>query len=473
VRKKVVMVVPQSRWTSKDHLPSVGIAYIAAALEREGYDVSIVDCQVSALSLTDAAETIVGCKPDAVGLTASSHSRFWTIELAREIKRRGELLLFAGGVHFGLTGRDALQNVEEMDVIVKGEGEVTTPELLKAWFDGHDLGKVQGIIFRDDHDQIIENPDRAFIQDLNALPSPAWHLLDLDKYDARLEGCPGEDGKAVGVLSSRGCPFSCIFCANEAFWRRRLRRLAPERFVDQIEYLNRQYGFRDFDLWDDTFTVVEPHARNVCEEILRRGMDIRLYLRARVDTVNRDLLQLIKRAGGVAIGYGIESGSQRVLDNIDKGITVSRAESTVKMSLDLGYFVKAFFMTSLPGETLKDVEMTLELVENLRLYGGNRISIGAGFPTIIYPGTKIESMAKELGLLPTDFSWNTYHEFETTSELGLNPTLPCFENPGLPLKEILRFRHSRGGTRNSKKQAQGGDRLFKRLGKKLIRRFLK
>jgi hypothetical protein len=146
----------------------------------------------------------------------------------------------------------------------------------------------------------------------------------------------------------------------------------------------------------------------------------------------------------VAIGYGIESGSPRVLESIAKGITVEQATSTVKMSLDLGFFVKAFFMTSLPGETLDDVAMTTTLVEELKAYGGEKILVGSGFPTTIYPGTKVESIAKEMNLLPVDFSWNKYCEFETTKRLGLNPTLPCFENPDLPLKEIMEFRRSRG-----------------------------
>jgi len=429
VKKKVVLVVPQSVWISKDHLPSIGLAYIAAGLEKDGYDVIILDCQAQCYSAIDAAEKIADLNPDAVGLTATSHNRFWVLELAQEIKKRRELFLFAGGIHFGLTGVDALQNVAEIDVIVNGEGEETTRELLNAHFNATNLKTVPGIVYRDSNEHIVKNKDRPFINDLNRLPDPAWHFYEMDKYSAQLEGFKGSENRTIGVMSSRGCPFGCSFCANEAFWRRKLRRLHPEKFVDQLAYLQKQYGFRNFNFWDDTFTVVESHAFEVCEQILKRGLDIKVYLRARI--------------GGVAIGYGIETGSQRVLDAISKGITVSQAKLTVKMSLDLGFFVKAFFMTSLPGETLDDVEMTMDLVDELKDYGGDRIQVGYGFPTTIYPGTKIELIAKETGILPEKFSWNSEFESQTSKDLGLNPTIPCFENPYLSLKKILDFRRSR------------------------------
>jgi radical SAM superfamily enzyme YgiQ (UPF0313 family) len=441
MKKRVVFVVPQSIWTSKDHLPSLGLACIAAILENDGYDIYILDCELEGYSVTGAADTIAEFKPDAIGLTASSHNRFEAIKLARAIKQRRSVLLFAGGVHFGLTGMDALRNVPELDVIVKGEGEKTTQELLKAYFGGQDLAKIRGIIYKDFNRQIIENPNRALIKDLNVLPDPAWNLFDLDKYDAKLQGYEG--GRAIGVMSSRGCPFGCSFCANEAFWGRRFRRFEAERFVKQVEQLYRQYGFRHFDFWDDTFTIPESYAHEVCELVLKKELDIRFYLRTRVDSVNRTMLKIIRKAGGVAIGYGIESGSQTVLDSIPKRITVSQARRSTKMSVDLGFIVKVFLMTSLPGETLRDVEMTIKLAEELKEYGGDRIHVSYGIPTTIYPGTRVEAIAKKRGLLPANFSWNSDYEFETAKNFGRNPVLPCFENPYLSLGEIIKLQNSR------------------------------
>ena len=185
MKKQVTFVVPQSTWTSKDHLPSLGLACVAAVLERDGFDVSVLDCQALQWSVTDAAKAISNLNSDAVGLTSTSHDRFWAIQLAKEVKKERNPLLLAGGVHFGLTGKDALENVPELDIIVKGEGEVTTGEVLKARFAGDDLSKVQGILYRDGDGRIVENLDRPFIKDLNQMPDPAWHCFDLDRYQAK------------------------------------------------------------------------------------------------------------------------------------------------------------------------------------------------------------------------------------------------------------------------------------------------
>ncbi|MFH1998878.1 MAG: radical SAM protein [Planctomycetota bacterium] len=441
MRKNVVLVVPQKTWASKDHLPSLGLAYIGAVLEGEGYEVSILDCMVMDHSTEEAAERIAERNPDAVGLTTTSHSRFWCIDLAKEIKRRSRPFLFTGGPHFGLTAVDALTNVLELDAIVKGEGEETAKDLLKACFSKSDMGTVRGIFFRDHDGCIIETPDRPPVSDLNALPDPGWHLFDLNKYPARLEGF--QDGRAIGVMSSRGCPFGCVFCANNAFWKRDFRKLRPEKFVDQLEHLHREYGYRDFDFWDDTFTVQESHARAICDMIIERGFDFRLYLRARVDRVSKKILKKIRTAGGVAIGFGIESGSQRVLDKIAKGITIDQARLAVKQSIDLGYIVKAFFMTSLPGEKLEDVEKTMRFVDELNAYGGDRIHAGYGCPTTIYPGTQVEAIARKSGLLPRNFSWNRPFESKKMKALGLNPALPHFENASPTIEEIFEFRNTR------------------------------
>jgi len=437
MKRKVILVIPQRSWASKDHLPSLGLGYVAAVLERGGYDVSIFDCAILDFSPQDAAELITLERPHAVGITSTSHERFWSINFIREVKKRASLFLFAGGPHFALTYSDALEHIPQIDAIILGEGEITSLQLLEARFNGVPLTSIDGIAFRDASGTVLVTKCRKNIRNLDALPDPSWHLFDLGLYKARLEGFT--TGHAIGVMSSRGCPFGCAFCANNAFWRRGFRRMSPERFLSQLELLQNRYGFRDFDFWDDTFTLDPSHASDICSLINKKGLDLRFYLRARVDTVNKGLLEQVRKAGGVAIGLGIESGSQKVLDNIAKGITVEQAKSAVKLSIDLGFVVKAFFMTSLPGETLEDVEMTVKLVDQLKNYGGDRLHACYGSITTIYPGTRIEMLARKTGLLPADFSWNLPYHSQKMEALGLNPALPCFENDSLSIEEILRF----------------------------------
>ena len=440
--KKIVLVIPNSIWMNKDHLPSIGIGYLAACLEKEKYEVMILDCEAESLNEIEAAEWIERTKPHAVGVTATSHSRFWTISLIREIKKRIDVLIIAGGIHFSLTAQDAMRNIRELDVVVKGEGETTTIEFLNTFFSGGDLAHIKGIVFRSNDGNILETPTRQFQTNLNSLPDPAWHLFNMNKYNAILEGCKSGE-KTIGLMSSRGCPFNCIFCSNKAFWKQKLRFLEPDRFVNQLIKLNKEYGFFNFDFWDDTFTANKNHVYDICSRLLATDFSMNIYFRSRVETVDKDLLTMLKKVGGFAIGYGIESGSQRILDRISKNIKVEQAINTVKQSIDMGFLVKAFFMTSLPGETIEDVEKTYKMVDKLKKYGRDRIRISYGIPTLIYPGTDLEELAKTNGALDRNFSWNSECHFSKAEQYGLNPIIPYFENETITLDEIMAYKENR------------------------------
>lgn len=440
--KKIVLVIPNSIWMNKDHLPSIGIGYLAACLEKEKYEVMILDCEAESLNEIEAAEWIERVKPDAVGVTATSHNRFWSISLIREIKKRIDVLIFAGGIHFSLTAKDAMKNISELDAVVKGEGEITTVEFLNTFFSGRDLAHIEGIVFRSNNGAILETPDRQFQSNLNALPDPAWHLFNMDKYNAMLEGCKSGD-KTIGVMSSRGCPFNCIFCSNKAFWKQKLRFLEPGKFVNQLVKLNKEYGYYNFDFWDDTFTANKKHVYDICTRLLETDFSMNIYFRSRVETVDKNLLTMLKNVGGFAIGYGIESGSQRILDNISKNIKVEQAINTVKQSIDMGFLVKTFFMTSLPGETIEDIEKTYTMVDMLKKYGKDRIRISYGIPTMIYPGTDVEELAKSNGSLDRDFSWNSECHFSKAEKYGLNPIIPYFENETFTLDDIMEYKKNR------------------------------
>jgi radical SAM superfamily enzyme YgiQ (UPF0313 family) len=238
-------------------------------------------------------------------------------------------------------------------------------------------------------------------------------------------------------MSSRGCPYSCVFCVNSTFWGRVFRRRDPKKVVDEIEFLQNQYGYEAFEMCDDTFTLAKKHVKNVCEELLDRKIDIRWFVRARVDTADRELLVLMKKSGCVAIAYGAESGSQTVLDRIKKGIKLDQIRKAVKISAELGYYVKVFFMFSHPNETIEDLRKTLKFMDELSGYG-LKVSTVGGF-TEIYPGTELELLAKEIGSLPRDFSWNTYQIFPKAKLFGGDVFVPPYENPDFPIEEMLRI----------------------------------
>lgn len=430
---KVVLATAPDEWVTKEHLPPLSLGYIAAVLEKVGHEVTIVDSPAYSYSVEEAVKRIVGERPDAIGITATTHNRLSTIKLCQQVKNETKALIFTGGPHFALTAKDALQNVSSIDIVVRGEGEFATKEILDAYSGGKGLEEVQGIVYRGKDGKIMETAVRPFLTDLDALPLVTWHLFDLKKYHATLEG--EYKTPSIGVISSRGCPHECTFCANRHFWQCTWRTRSPKNFVDEIELLHKEYGYKGFDIWDDTLTISKKRVREICEEIARRKLDIVWYARARVNTVDRDLLRLMRKSGCQAISYGVESGSESILHNIKKNITLAQVREVIKTSAKLGFYIKAFFMFSLPGESSQDIKETLRLMDELSTYGRKVGCIG-GF-TLIYPGTELESLAKKQGTLPHDFQWNTPQVFEKNKLVRANLSIPLYENPDLSIEQIL------------------------------------
>ena len=427
------MIIPSQGKLTKDYLPSIGVGYVAASLERANFEASIIDSHAENLSDEETIEMAIKEGPDAVGINATSHNRFHAIAVARGIKRKsnGQIFVCVGGCHFSSTAQSILESVPEIDAVVRQEGEETFPELLNHYFSKKPFDDVLGITFRK-NGGIVSNPPRPFIKNLDGLPLPAWHLFKLDKYEAKLEG--EKNTKSIGIMSSRGCPNVCSFCASSNFWQRMLRRRSPEKFVDEIEFLNKKYGYRGFDFWDDTMTMVREHIQKICQEILKRKLDIVWYGRARVNTVDKEILALMRRAGCIAINFGVESGSPRILKNIQKNITLEQVKKVVKTCVDLDYIIKLCFMYSLPGETLEDVRKTRDLMRELKFYGPN-VDVISAF-TLIYPGTELEANAKRDGILPQDFNWSTPVEFPLNIKVEADPIIPLYEQKELKSGEI-------------------------------------
>lgn len=417
----------------RSRLPFLGIGYIASVLEQKGFTVNIVDVHTKNYSEERAVTEILRLDPQAVGITATTHNRFHAIKMAALLRKKSNVLIFTGGPHFSLTARNALEKVPAIDVIVRGEGEMTTLELLNAYAGKKGFTDVAGITYREGN-EIKETEDRPFLRSLDELPSPAWHLYPMDEYRRPIDDT---SIPAIGVISARGCPNRCAYCANAAFGQSVLRRRSPESFVDELEYLKNEYGFEGFNFWDDTFNIVRSHAVSICEEVIKRKLRIRWYARARVHPVDKTLLELMKEAGCIAISFGVESGSPRILELIRKRITLDQVRQAVKLAADTGMKVRVNFIISLPEETIDDIRQTVELMKELRNYGEN-VKPVHGF-TYILPGTELERMAKERGVLARDFSWNTPVSYPKNVLAGCEREVPYYVTPSLPLEEIKAY----------------------------------
>jgi len=434
--QRILLVEAPQIWRTKDHTPPLGLGYLAEAARQALPDaeVRIVDATAEGWSVDQTAAQIVEMKPDVVGLTGNSHNRFNVIDLCRGVKARcPDARLVLGGPHFSYTADDALRRIGEADFVVRGEGERTFAELLGRLADGdaEAFDTVSGLSFRRGG-EIVHNPDREPMSDIDVLP--AWDLFRHERYQARLEGTGR--GRAVGVISSRGCPFRCVFCANRNAYSRRIRFRTPVHFVDELEMLAERYGYRDFDVWDDTFTLKREHAEAVCREILRRGLKIRWYSLIRANTTDEVLLALMREAGCCSVGLGVESGSPKVLQSVRKEIEIASVRRIARAAVRLRMRVKAFFLHSLPGETEGDLRLTRDLMYDLRSYSRRVRSIWA--MTVVYPGTELEELARQQGSLPPEFSWNdrTPAGIELAGDHG---SVPYFANGAFSPDQIREY----------------------------------
>ncbi len=333
-----------------------------------------------------------------------------------------ELTTLIGGPHVSFTAKEVIEEAPWIDVVVRGEGEHTLVDLLNALATGRDLAQVSGIAYRKNGDVALTSP-RPLIKDLDRLPLPARHLLPLSKYRALKAPCT--------VITSRGCPFGCIFCSAPKMFGRGVRFRDPRAVVDEIEMVNREFGFRQINIVDDTFTVKEQHVQSICEGLMDRGLNIQWSVYSRVDTVSPRLLRLMKRSGCSWVCFGLESGSQRILDNIKKGITVAQSRQAVRMAKEAGMEVMVSFLLGLPGENGRTAQQSVRLAEELR----KEFGVYYGFHILApMPGTEVREKADEYGIRILSHDWAKYDANRPVSE----PTGFCADRMRLILADYER-----------------------------------
>jgi len=414
-------------------LPFLGALYIATVLKDKGHEVVLEDNHTRKLDISESASAILKHSPNAVGITAFTHNRFQAIALAEELKKANkDIFIFVGGPHFSFTAKNALEMVPAIDCVVTKEGELTVKELFDVWPDKNKFKDILGIAYRDKNGRVTINPERAFIKNLEELPPLDWELLDMSIYKRGLKKT-NIDMIAAGVTSGRGCPNRCIFCSSAAFCKSMLRLRNPKSFVDEIELLYKKYGVRAFSFWDDTLTVVRKHVVEICNEIIKRKLNIIWYCRARVNTVDYEMLKLIKKSGCIRISFGIESGSPKILKIIRKNITLDQARRAVKWCSDLDLVTSLNFMVNHPYETLDDLKQTIKVMKEFKKIP--RVICQYGF-TLIFPGTELEAIAKKEGWLPKEFSWNSPFKTEKYKIIGEDPSVPYMEWPGAEIEKI-------------------------------------
>jgi anaerobic magnesium-protoporphyrin IX monomethyl ester cyclase len=397
------------------------LAYATAVLEREGEDVKLYDFPAEGWDKDKLRDLVQKKQPDVVVLDATTPSIYSDIDCARIVKEEADSKVIMVGPHVSAVPEGTLKDATGyVDVICRGEYDYTVRDVVKCFEGDKNLGDVLGISYVDKKGVINHNANRPLIENLDELPFPAWHHLDIMKYFDGQKLYP-----YIDMISGRGCPNRCIFCLWPQVMHGLTYRLrSPENVVDEMEY--------DVEHWpkvkkgeiffeDDTFTVNKKRAMRICEEIFERGLEVMWSVNARVDTGDIELFKKMKEAGCRELLVGFESGDQGMLDRMNKHLTLQQSRDFVKIAHKAGLVVHGCFVLGLLGETKETMEKTVKFALDLNI---DTIQFSAAMP---FPGTEYYRICEEKGIIKAN-SW------EDWLDEGEQSTV--VEYPGLSKEEI-------------------------------------
>lgn len=340
----------------------LGVGYLAAVLERSGHEVEVIDFQIEKITLEQLTERVGKRSYDMCGISTTtpfSRIAYVVASTIKEIFPGTPIVL--GGPHTVAVGKDVFGDCPSANYAVYGEGEVTILELLEAIGGKRSLESVNGLGFRKGSD-IVLTAEREFVQDLDSIPFPAYHHFRLEKYRplvAQYRRLPW-----ASIISSRGCPYRCIYC-NERVWGRTYRFRSAANVLEEILLLKNTYGVREISFADDTFTINRKRTVELCEMLIAAGNPVIWKCSTRVDKVDFELLKIMKEAGCYSIGVGVESGSQKILDIIKKDVTKEQIWKAFRDARMTGMETRAYFMLNLPHDDVKTTEETIRFSREL------------------------------------------------------------------------------------------------------------
>ena len=345
-------------WEYERPTPPLGIAYLGAVLEKAGLSVKLLDCRLA--KAKDIIHEIEGA--EIVGISAPSVLVKGVLELAGYAKRLGKITV-VGGPHATISPDFFFRNREGwVDFVVRGEGEYTLLELVQRLSNEEDWKEVKGISYVKDG-EIVHTPDRPIIKNLDDLPFPARHLFPMEEYLRRWKKTIGYT--ILNLLSSRGCPYSCFFCSKEVFGKV-YRTRSAKNVVDEVELIAEEYAPDHLFFNDDIFTLNRRRVLQICNELMERELKVDWGCESRVDTVDCELLKAMKKSGCTRIAYGVESGSQRILDILKKKATVEQIKRATSLTKKVGIQVVHYLIIGTPGETMEDIELTKRLIRETK-----------------------------------------------------------------------------------------------------------
>ena len=395
--------------------PLISLAYLAAALEKNGYEVMVIDSPALHITYKNVEQEITRFKPDIVGITSVTATYTSALEVARAIKKTlPQALIVFGGPHVTITDEKIIMQQPEVDVVVKGEGEQTIVDLARYMSGVTSLNEVAGITFRK-NGQVVHTQSRPCIENLDELSHPAYHYFPLSKY--RIFGKLG-----LPMITSRGCPSQCTFCLIPQIAGNYFRARTPANVVNELEWLRDEYKPDFITFNDEIFTYNKKRVLEICSEIRQRKIRLPWDCQTRVDLISQELLYKMRIANCQLISFGVESGSQEILNAMKKGTTVQQNETAIKWAKEAGLSVTISLIIGYPGETKETIKQTIDFIkktepDDIYLY----------LPTP-YPSTELRGTVVDLGWKMSQ-NWSDY-EMQT----------PTFENTNVSFEKINNIR---------------------------------
>ena len=382
----------------------LNLAYLSAYLSSKmPCEIKILDCEVEGFGYKEIEDFIKKNKPDLAGITTLTPPMKHVAKITEILKSvNPECKVVLGGVHPTALPERTLKETHA-DFAVMGEGEITFYELAKGIKEKNlQPEKIDGLCFKDETGQIKKNSPRQYIQNLDDLPFPDRNNFDLTKYYSAPTKKVSDEKMVTPIFTSRGCAFKCVHCISFVLWQQKLRFRSVENVLAEIEECINKYGIREFNILDDTFTLKKDRLMKICQTIIDKGLKIYWVCFSRVNTIDEEMAEIMYRAGCRKISFGLESGSQKVLDLMQKNATVEMGRKAVEIVRKYGIQAHGSFMFGNLGETKETIEETIKFAKSLDLDNATF------FITAPLPGTYLYQVALEKGTVTKDTKWEEF-----------------------------------------------------------------
>ncbi|MBF0456740.1 MAG: radical SAM protein [Nitrospirae bacterium] len=379
--------------------PPISLVYAGTLLKENGHNVRILDCPAEDIDFDDLTRLINVFCPDAAIWSVATPSIESDLQLSSIIiKLNPNIYTIVFGTHVTVLDEQSLEQTPALDIVVRNEPEITIMEIINALENQRGqnrLAAVAGVTFRNSDGQITRNAARGFLSDLDALPFPDWSLINVNSYRLPLKNTP-----FLMVMPQRGCHFPCTFCTSSTYYGRKLRTRRVELIVREMREAVERFKIRDFFFWAETFTANPAFVRALCNAIIDSNLDVSWVCNSRIDTVDGELLYLMKKSGCWMVSYGIESFDPDILRGVRKGIEVNRFDEIISLTRKAGILASAHIIFGLPHETPATAHETMKRVLALEL------DFAQFYCAVPFPGSALYEQASKEGWLKgaADFS---------------------------------------------------------------------